>query len=73
MTTDLIQRIRDNAKDPVDFEAADEIERLRSILQAVRLYERWAGKGGQPKDAEGRIAHDEIMFALRKYNSRKNQ
>jgi hypothetical protein len=36
MPDDLVTRMRDNALDPLDFDAADEIERLRAALRSVR-------------------------------------
>lgn len=38
MPDDLVSRIRDNALDPLDFDAADEIERLRAALRTARDY-----------------------------------
>jgi hypothetical protein len=39
MPDDLVSRIRDNALDPLDFDAADEIERLRAVSVREHLVE----------------------------------
>lgn len=44
--------------------AADEIERLRKIEAAAKLYAAWAAKGDYPHDEEGCEAHDAIVAAV---------
>lgn len=44
---------------------AAEIEKLRAVLDAARLYEVWARKGDYPHDEQGCEAHEAIIAAVR--------
>lgn len=78
--TDIVDRLRfDATRCELQFskgvaanieEGAAEIERLRAILDAARLYEKWAQKGDYPHDEDGCIAHEALRTAVREYEQK---
>jgi len=76
--TDILERLREYQDhvpydvaewlNPLQADAADEIERLRPILEAAKLYAAWAvATGDYPHDQEGCVAHRAILDAVRGY------
>ncbi len=61
MPDDLVLRIRDNALDPLDFDAADEIERLRAAL--IKTREHLINLGDHPEQAKTLAMIDAALSA----------